>query len=560
MPSECHLEILKQPRQASLEDIESSPAGTLFALGIVNPFGPTLTWVAILGEQLPGAVLPVIKAVLNPFSQSVEQIATFTVGDRWSVADVFAPLLRLDFGSCPTLVLLHRAVPQASQRELIARVLSRFDEGVVDTFRRIRKHFGDPWKRVSEEIDGTSTTLLTDADQSDTDEDALSAADKLASLLAQPEHIHSELTALGAAWKGSIEYVGEDPTSEGVLSYSAFSQILFDRILPSAWLPEVGEEQPEPKKPGGTFRPSSVNEVREYLHSGQWESLSGDELIEVLQHALHLYGTDTQTSDIGALGAMYRLAVQRIDAEHRHVMASQLTQSIEQHGLSPAAFLPILVCEPTFEIVTDATIDFVSCSPWTADGELYAFTELTALFKQGTLENPGAVFGALVAMGDSRFLPVLSELRTHLSADQIRIAAQVHTTFVQHHAVQYWLAWAEELSGATGRDDQANFGSCASALVSCLRLDAHGHVFETERDIPCIGKEVPVIQRRAWNLTEYADLIGSRLYALEAAEAPPKIFSAVLRAWGLMPKAELGDQYIPPAASGPEIPTRLRAL
>jgi len=48
----------------------------------------------------------------------------------------------------------------------------------------------------------------------------------------------------------------------------------------------------------------------------------------------------------------------------------------------------------------------------------------------------------------------------------------------------------------------------------------------------------------SWDLDQYARLIADRLYALEAHEPPPKVFSAVLEVWGLGPRAAEHDRVL----------------
>ena len=51
MTSACRVEMLPEPMEAALEDIESGPLDVFFALGIVNPFGPTLSFVGAAGKS-----------------------------------------------------------------------------------------------------------------------------------------------------------------------------------------------------------------------------------------------------------------------------------------------------------------------------------------------------------------------------------------------------------------------------------------------------------------------------------------------------------------------------
>jgi hypothetical protein len=186
------------------------------------------------------------------------------------------------------------------------------------------------------------------------------------------------------------------------------------------------------------------------------------------------------------------------------------------------------------------------------DGELYAFGELRNLFIRSTLANRGAVFGALVAMGDQEVLKFLEELRPMLGTEDVRQAARVHTQFPQHHAIQFWLQWSKQLVSSTTEEDQKNFGSCASALILVLKHDTVGAVSSGKRNFPSHKSPSAITIKQEWTLEEYAELLAPELYALEAAEAAPRLFSDVLREWGLSPRAPLVDQFLPEAGRDSE--------
>jgi hypothetical protein len=202
------------------------------------------------------------------------------------------------------------------------------------------------------------------------------------------------------------------------------------------------------------------------------------------------------------------------------------------------------VLDDAVPVTTKAAIDFVSSSDY-EDGELYAFVELRNLFKQGSLANRAAVFGALVAMGDEEVLAFLAELQPLMSTEEVREAARVHTQYPQHHAIQFWLKWAQKLVNSQDENDQKMFGCCASALILVLQYDGVGKVASGKRNFPCQKYENPIVDYQFWTIEEYASLISTDLYAIEAIEARPRLFSDVLRKWGLEPRAPLIDQFLP---------------
>src|SRR6267154_1284218 len=112
MDSQCLIELLPERLPSSFEPIECARLDVFFALGIVNPVGPTFSFVAAVGDWEEGRVLPVVNVMLNPFSQSVEEVARIKVGATWAPVKDLAPLIQLGFGSCPTLVLLSARIPE----------------------------------------------------------------------------------------------------------------------------------------------------------------------------------------------------------------------------------------------------------------------------------------------------------------------------------------------------------------------------------------------------------------------------------------------------------------
>lgn len=555
MTRACRIEMLAEPMEATLEDIESGPLDVFFTLGIVNPFGPTLSFVGALGKSTAGAVLPLVNVMLNPFSQRVEQVGWFTVGDQWTPEADFEPLINLGFGACPTLLLLNASVPEQAREPLAAQILATFNEDVVDTLAGIRGHFGDPWTRVSQSMGAGSADLEDEVDSEQ-------AAGQLAELVLKPEHIWPEIRAFMYAWRGSIEETGiSGRLKDNAYGPQRFTEFFAQKVAPSVWLPEEpAAPEPPPPTPRRKFEPHSPDDVRNMLKSDDWMKMSSDELLQLLQTAMLVYGMEVNEADIPLVARLYRHAMRTTNNEHRALMARELTQLVEKYKVHPPAFLPILVVDDDFQVVTTATIDFVSCSPYGATGELYALTELGPLFRDRTLANPGAVFGALVCMGESRFAPFLDKVREVLTTDQVAIAARVHTQFLQHHDVQYWLSWAKELASQSGDVALANFGSCASAIALAKRHEKMGKVFESERDFPCTGKERPVRHLREWTIDEYADVLAPELYRLEAEEAAPRVMAHVLRVWGYEPAAPLVEQFIPPAGPDDEKPVRLKRL
>ena len=540
MSAPCSVQMYAEPITSSLEDLDGADLDIFYALVIVNPLGPTLTFVASVGKATLNATLPLVKVMLNPFSQTVEQVGSFTVGDTWNPQRDFEPLVALDYGSCPTLIFASNQIREESRQQLIQQIFRRFEDDVVRVASSVQRHLGDPWNRVSEAMAGGA-----DGEEfSDLD----SAAAYLADVVASEIHVRAELQALFYAWSGSIEKTGiSSRMKDKALSSDEFKRFLFRKIVPSVWLPEFSddsEKEPEIRKPE-RLKIESLEDVENILASGEWKTFTEQQLVDLLRVLFYCYGTEGDTSYVSKISGVYKHAVSEgMDADTRMLLEGEMVGLVEAGKVLPVVFLPFLVLDEDVPITTKAAIDFVSSSGY-VNGELYAFGELKNLFSHSTLANRAAVFGALVAMGDEEVMAFLDELKPQLNAEEVRQAARIHTQFPQHRAIQYWLRWAKELVSSSTGDDQRHFGSCASALVLVLEYDRVGRVSAGKRNFPCHKSPQAITIERVWSIDEYAEILAPELYAIEAAESAPRLFSDVLRKWGLKPRAELLEQFIP---------------
>ena len=58
MSAPCSIQMFAEPITSSLEDIDGAELDVFYALVIINPFGPTLTFVASDGKSTLNATLP----------------------------------------------------------------------------------------------------------------------------------------------------------------------------------------------------------------------------------------------------------------------------------------------------------------------------------------------------------------------------------------------------------------------------------------------------------------------------------------------------------------------
>jgi hypothetical protein len=226
---ECFIEVFDEAEPASNALLQDE-LRCLFALGIVNPFGPTLTFVAVSGDMKKGEPLPIISVMLNPFKQESSVVGLFTPGTEWQPTSDLQPLFDLDYGACPTLLMMGADIGEDSRESVAYELLVRFAD-VASTYSRVERHYGDPWERVSEEMAGK--------DSQPPGIDKEEAAQRFADIVVRPEHFWPEFRAFFYAWRGSVEETGiPADMKEGAMTVEVLQKILFERLAPTLWIPE----------------------------------------------------------------------------------------------------------------------------------------------------------------------------------------------------------------------------------------------------------------------------------------------------------------------------------
>ncbi|MFO0217895.1 MAG: hypothetical protein ACK54I_00665 [Planctomycetota bacterium] len=183
------------------------------AVGIVNPFGPTLTCLGVLGEWTPGSVLPLVRLSVNPFSTSAEFVGEVHVGTSTNWPELIARSAANFHGGLATLLLPSRTL-SAEQSAAIFRTLVQQYSDVSGMLQRIEKYFGDPGKRVSVEIETAFESVRDQAGQAQPADD--SEVRRLVDLLMSKEHREMEIKAFLEAWEGSIRHARLMPTAADI--------------------------------------------------------------------------------------------------------------------------------------------------------------------------------------------------------------------------------------------------------------------------------------------------------------------------------------------------------
>lgn len=126
---------------------------------------------------------------------------------------------------------------------------------------------------------------------------------------------------------------------------------------------------------------------------------------------------------------------------------------------SPAALVPFALGDVDDAIVITATRDYVAAAVGTRTAADEAIGEVTDWVRRGLALNRGAVFGALLALGEERIERRLAGLRLTLSASEVEAACRAIGPATGRVAafVREWLELLAE--GAPQRECRALAGS-----------------------------------------------------------------------------------------------------
>lgn len=211
MSKNFRLTLNKEPRNIALETTGESGFTALFAIGIVNPMGPTLNVVGADGLGEVGDVLPLVHLMLNPFSQECLELGAVEIGESWNPATDLEPVFSLPLGACPTLLLPSALYSGEVARSVFAALLQNFDDG-SDVLGKIRRFPGDPWERINMEMAGLRDLLKSSPSGPNPGRNGrqLTAAEarEVAETQLQERNLGQEFNAFMAAWEGSINFSG----------------------------------------------------------------------------------------------------------------------------------------------------------------------------------------------------------------------------------------------------------------------------------------------------------------------------------------------------------------
>jgi hypothetical protein len=197
--------------EVDLDSVGQEGFTTLFALGIINPMGPTMNALVASGFGSVGERRALLHLTLNPFSQSCYEVGVVTFGERSPSLPDLSAFFSLPFGACPTLLMPSALYSDEFAQSFFVELLQSFDDG-NQKWHKLRHFPGDPWKRVENEMAGLHDFIAKSPKRIATERQpqrlTITAAREFTQQQLNPKNLLEEFKAFMFAWEGSINFTG----------------------------------------------------------------------------------------------------------------------------------------------------------------------------------------------------------------------------------------------------------------------------------------------------------------------------------------------------------------
>jgi len=273
--------------------------------------------------------------------------------------------------------------------------------------------------------------------------------------------------------------------------------------------------------------PASVRAALE--DNASWDRLDEGGLARLAHHALFFAGRG-HAPVAPLLDTFYPEYAKRVATERRAEVFARI-RSLILDGVLLAGILPIVLCHDGDAAIVAtaardvAALEVVEPATGTRGADL-----VLKLVVTGSVANPGAALGGLLARGDEGINAKLAALRPALAlkwADRaLGAMASAPTGYVFASTVEFWLQWLEALAGLL--PDSARVFDQAARALAHLRETMIEPVVLRARRPPCLGAETAALEVP---LASFTDSIAPRLRLLAEVAGECEGLNRVLAAW-----------------------------
>lgn len=215
--------VLDEPVEVGQMIHKSCSPTELFAWGIFNPYGPTLSVISLLNHDESEAAL-VHHRMLNPFSQRSEVLAVLDSGSEAEERDELLTAVSAQneigdsclIGGLPSFVLFGET--QETLLLCLKCFQSHIEENdrmkeVIESLATFRKFPGKPWDRATGDQERAFSRILAERTGSSPPADSSAAVEfdaeqfgEWVECLLSEEHRLPEMQGFIQAWEGSINF------------------------------------------------------------------------------------------------------------------------------------------------------------------------------------------------------------------------------------------------------------------------------------------------------------------------------------------------------------------
>ena len=200
-----------QNRQQILDELRSHPCKVIVTGFIVNPFGPTLAALLMLGMKA-GIEWKLYRVTLNPFLQELTALRAAKLEEVALPSSIITEY-GLGLKGAPTIVLFGSACPDDELFASMRRIALASDD-FRSTVESLRRFPGNPWDRFAKEVHKSTheaANLIRSKqmpaphipDRKVTEQDIVDYC----SITFDQKNLEEELKAFYTAWQGSIDHL-----------------------------------------------------------------------------------------------------------------------------------------------------------------------------------------------------------------------------------------------------------------------------------------------------------------------------------------------------------------
>lgn len=281
----------------------------------------------------------------------------------------------------------------------------------------------------------------------------------------------------------------------------------------------------------------------------RWDSLSDEQLKQLLIAQLTAYGRADDESRIAPIRRVYEAAAQRLSVPARTEALLEVTELIEKHEISLNPLFAFIVADPSRSVISTAALNLAALMPLSGGEPLTGPRYLLQMARTASSsEVRVGILSGLFLLGDRRLTSLWENAWAQLKPHEQVELTNAHSGMMHAPLVDFWV---ERLSETDDRLNGEVFGAIAAALA---RLPAEVEpeiVWELRRKFPANapGTQPEAEMLGRWTVEEYGRILEPKLRAIEERELDPKIIPRVLDAWGI-PRAGLARDSRDAESSG----------